>query len=486
MNKLKNIVVKENDKISKALKIINLNSLGACFVVDHNNTLKGVLTDGDVRRGLLKNYSLNDSVFNFVNKKYFYLNFKSNKATIANSFNSKIRLIPLVDKKKKLISYATDKTQISLAKPNLDGNESKYLNECINTGWISSTGKYVKKFEKRFSNFTKIKYCLAVSNGTTALQLALKTLNIKYGDEVIVPNLTFASPVNAVIHSGAKPVFVDVNENTYCIDETLIEKKITNKTKAIIVVHLYGHPSNMTRILKIAKKRKIKIIEDCAEALGSYYKKKHVGNFGDVSTFSFFGNKLITTGEGGMICFKSKLNKQRAEILRDHGMSKKLKYWHEEIGFNFRLTNIQSAIGCAQMERIKWFMKNKLNLVKNYNSKLSKLDFLTLPGQYGPVNNSYWLYTIKLNKELSKFKDRIIKELNFYGIEARPIFFPMSLMKPYKKFISKKDNYPVSLKLFNKSISLPSAYDVKKSDILKIYNYLSKFKNTLMIQKKYL
>ena len=486
MNNLKDITVKENDKIIKALRVINLNSLGACFVVSKSNVLKGVLTDGDIRRGLIKNYSLNDKVINLVNKNFFCLNFKSKKSTIAKSFSSRIRLIPLINKKKQLVSYLTNKSKISLAKPNLDGNEIKYLNECINTGWISSNGKFVKMFEKKFSKYVKIKNCLAVSSGTTALQLALKTLDIKYGDEVIVPNLTFASPVNAVIHAGAKPVFVDVNENTYCIDETLIQKKITKKTKAIIVVHLYGHPSNMTKILNIAKKNKIKIIEDCAEALGSYYKKKHVGHFGDISTFSFFGNKLITTGEGGMICFKSKVHKERAEILRDHGMSKNLKYWHEEAGFNFRLTNIQSAIGCAQIERIKWFLNNKMNLVKNYNSRLSKLNFLNLPGEYGPVINSYWLYTIKLNKELTKFKNRIIKELNFYGIEARQIFYPMHLMKPYKKFINKKDKFPVSLKLFNTSISLPSAYDVKKSDVSKIYNYLSKFKNTLMIQKKYL
>jgi len=486
MNILKDITVKENDKIDKALKVINSNSLGACFVVDENKILKGILTDGDIRRGLIKKYSLNDKVINFVNKNFFSLNYKTNKSKIAKSFSSRIRLIPLVNKNKQLVSYVQNKTQISLAKPNLDGNEIKYLNECINTGWISSTGKFVKIFEKKFSKYVKIKNCLAVSSGTTALQLALKTLDVKYGDEVIVPNLTFASPINAVIHAGAKPVFVDVNENTYCIDETLIQKKITKKTKAIIVVHLYGHPSNMTKIINIAKKRKIKIIEDCAEALGSYYKNKHVGHFGDISTFSFFGNKLITTGEGGMICFKSKIHKERAEILRDHGMSKNLKYWHEEVGFNFRLTNIQSAIGCAQIERIKWFLNNKMKLVKNYNTKLSKLDFLTLPGEYGPVSNSYWLYTIKLNKEFLKFKNRIIKELNFYGIEARQIFYPMHLMKPYKKYINKKDKFPVSLKLFNNSISLPSAYDVKKNDILKIYKYLSKFKNTLMIQKKYL
>ena len=486
MNKLKDITVNEKETIFKALKVINLNSLGACFVISKNHILKGVLTDGDIRRGLIKKYSLRDSVSKILNKKFFSLNYKVRKNKIAKSFNSKIRLIPLVNKKNQLISYKADRGSISLAKPNLDGNELKYLNQCINTGWISSTGKFVKEFENKFSKFTKIKHCLAVSSGTTALQLALKTLDIKNGDEVIVPNLTFASPINAVIHSGAKPVFVDVKENTYCINESLIKRKITNKTKAIIVVHLYGHPCDMKKILKIVKKKNIKVIEDCAEALGSYIDKKHVGHFGDISTFSFFGNKMITTGEGGMIGFNSKFHKDRAEILRDHGMSKKLKYWHEEVGFNFRLTNIQSAIGCAQMERIKWFIKNKLNLVKNYNSKLKKLNFLTLPGEYGLVKNSYWLYTIKLNDNLSKYKNRIIKELNFYGIEARQIFFPMNLMKPYQKYLNKKDKFPVSLKLFNNSISLPSAYDVKKSDMNKIYKFLSKFKNTLMIQKKYL
>ena len=486
MNTLKDVTINENETIFKALKVINLNSLGACFVISENRILKGVLTDGDIRRSLIKKCNLRDPISKILTKKFLSLNYKVNKNKIAKSFTSKIRLIPLVNKKNQLISYAVNKGSISLAKPNLDGNEFKYLNKCINTGWISSTGKFVKEFENKFSKFTKIKHCLAVSSGTTALQLALKTLDIKNGDEVIVPNLTFASPVNAVIHSGAKPVFVDVKENTYCINESLIKRKITNKTKAIIVVHLYGHPCDMKKILKIVKKKNIKVIEDCAEALGSYIDKKHVGHFGDISTFSFFGNKMITTGEGGMIGFNSKFHKDRAEILRDHGMSKKLKYWHEEVGFNFRLTNIQSAIGCAQMERIKWFIKNKLNLVKNYNSKFKKLNFLTLPGEYGLVKNSYWLYTIKLNDNLSKYKNRIIKELNFYGIEARQIFFPMNLMKPYQKYLNKKDKFPVSLKLFNNSISLPSAYDVKKSDINKIYKFLSKFKNTLMIQKKYL
>jgi len=480
MNNLKYLIINKKDTILKALKFINKNTLGTCFVVDDKSILKGVLTDGDIRRALLKKISLKTDVYKISNKKYKYLHenySQTEQNKLLKKKTIKPRCIPIIDKNKKVIDFILSTKKISLAKPNLRGNEVKYLNECINTGWISSTGKFVKEFEKKFSLYTKIKHCIAVSNGTTALQLALHTLGINENNEVIVPNLTFASPVNAVIHSGAKPVFVDVKENTYCIDEDLIQKKITKKTKAIIVVHLYGHPANISKIKKIANKNKIFLIEDCAEALGSFYKNKHVGNFGDISTFSFFGNKMITTGEGGMVGFKSQKLKTKAEILRDHGMSKKIKYWHEDIGFNFRITNIQSAIGCAQMERIHWFVKKKLNLVKLYNKKLSVFNFLKLPGEYGPVKNSYWLYTVRLNDQLTCYKNQILKKLNVNGIEARPIFFPMHTMKPYKKYISKGEIFPISNKLFKSSISLPSAHDVNTQDVTRIFNFLSRYKN---------
>jgi perosamine synthetase len=479
MKNLKNFKINLNSPISKALSVINKNMSGACFVVDKKNILKGILTDGDIRRALLRKKSLSTKVSKVIKKNFFYLNYKSDSKILKKALNKKFRIIPLVNEAKELKGFVTNKNKISLAKPNLNGNELKYLTDCINTGWISSIGKYVNLFEKKFSNFSKIKNCLPVSNGTTALQLALKTLNIEKGDEVIVPNLTFASPVNAVIHSGARPVFVDVKPNTYCIDENQIKKKITKKTKAIIVVHLYGHPANMQKIKSILKDRKIFIIEDCAEAIGSYIGKKHVGLFGDIATFSFFGNKMITTGEGGMMGFKKKQHKIKAEILRDHGMSKKVKYWHEEIGFNFRITNLQSSIGCAQLERIQWFIKNKLNLAKNYKSKLSKFNFLTLPGVYGNVQNSYWLYTIRLNDDYLKFKNLLIKKMQDNGIEARPIFYPMNMMKPYKKYISKKEKFPISERLFNSSISLPSAYDVKLKEINIIVDFLKKFQNLI-------
>ena len=479
MKNLKNFKINLDSPISKALSVINKNMSGACFVVDKKNILKGILTDGDIRRALLRKKTLSTKVSKVIKKNFFYLNYKSGSTILKKPLNKKFKIVPLVNETRELKGYIVNNNQISLAKPNLNGNELKYITDCINTGWISSIGKYVSLFEKKFSNFSKIKHCLPVSNGTTALQLALKTLNIKKGDEVIVPNLTFASPVNAVIHSGAKPVFVDVKPTTYCIDENQIKKKITKKTKAIIVVHLYGHPANMKKIKSILKGRKIFIIEDCAEAIGSYIGKKHVGLFGDIATFSFFGNKMITTGEGGMMGFKKKQHKIKAEILRDHGMSKKVKYWHEDIGFNFRITNLQSSIGCAQLERIQWFIKNKLNLAKNYKSKLSKYKFLTLPSVYGNVQNSYWLYTIRLNDNFLKFKNLLIKNMQENGIEARPIFYPMNMMKPYQKYISKKEKFPISEKLFNSSISLPSAYDVKLKEIIIISNFLNKFQNLI-------
>ena len=479
MKNLKNFKINLDSPISKALSVINKNMSGACFVVDKKNILKGILTDGDIRRALLRKKTLSTKVSKVIKKNFFYLNYKSGSTILKKPLNKKFKIVPLVNEAKELKGYIFNNNQISLAKPNLNGNELKYITDCINTGWISSIGKYVNLFEKKFSNFSKIKHCLPVSNGTTALQLALKTLNIKKGDEVIVPNLTFASPVNAVIHSGAKPVFVDVKPTTYCIDENQIKKKITKKTKAIIIVHLYGHPANMKKIKSILKGRKIFIIEDCAEAIGSYIGKKHVGLFGDIATFSFFGNKMITTGEGGMMGFKKKQHKIKAEILRDHGMSKKVKYWHEDIGFNFRITNLQSSIGCAQLERIQWFIKNKLNLAKNYKSKLSKFKFLTLPSLYGNVQNSYWLYTIRLNDNFLKFKNLLIKSMQENGIEARPIFYPMNMMKPYQKYISKKEKFPISEKLFNSSISLPSAYDVKLKEINIISNFLNKFQNSI-------
>jgi perosamine synthetase len=258
------------------------------------------------------------------------------------------------NKLNQLVDYSTiyKLRSISIASPLLNGNELNYVTDCLKTNWISSQGKYVKEFERQFELYHENFNAVAVSNGTVALHLALEAIGIGENDEVLVPNLTFAASVNAIIYAKAIPVLVDISKETLNIDLNKIENLITKNTKAIMVVHLYGSPCDMNSIIEISKKYNLKIIEDCAEALGSYYYNRPVGVFGDVSTFSFYGNKTITTGEGGMVLFKDNEIAEKARVLRDHGMSKSKRYWHDFVGYNYRLTNIQAAIGVAQFERL--------------------------------------------------------------------------------------------------------------------------------------
>lgn len=455
---IESIIINQSSKLSDAIKKINSNTFGICFVVDADRRLMGSISDGDIRKKILRGIKINIPAIKVMNKRVTSAHYLSNSENIFKLLNNKIKIIPLVNDKKIIVDFASfyRADKISLIKPDLKGNELKYLTRCINTGWVSSQGEYINKFENGFSKFTKLKNALAVSNGTVALQLAITTFNIGRGDEVIVPDLTFASPVNAIIHSGAKPVLVDVKKNTFCIDENKIESAITKKTKAIIIVHLYGHPAEMSKIVRICKRKKIILIEDCAEALGSKYKNKHVGSFGDVGTFSFFGNKTITTGEGGIVCFKNKKFKEKANILRDHGMSKKTKYWHLEIGYNFRMTNLQAAIGTAQFERAAMFLKKKFFIAKNYKKYLQSEKDLKIPKSYGPVVNSYWLYTLTLKGKLKLHRDKIINYLWLNGIESRKVFYPISKMPIYKSYV-KKNNLQNSQEIHDSSLSLPSS-----------------------------
>jgi len=237
---------------------------------------------------------------------------------------------------------------IPLYKPLINKSEKINVNKCLNDNWISSAGEFISKFEKKFCTYTNIKYCTTTSNGTVALHLALKVLNIRENDEVIVPAFTYIASVNCIRYVNAKPIFCESEVNTGQINIKDIQKKITKKTKAIIVPHLYGNVTDMSELIKIKKKFNLYIVEDCAEAIGSFYKSKHVGNFGDISTFSFFGSKTITTGEGGMICTNNRSFFLKAKKLKGQGLSmnkKKLYYWHDEIGYNYRMTNLSAAVG---------------------------------------------------------------------------------------------------------------------------------------------
>ena len=349
---------------------------------------------------------------------------------------------------------------IPILSPSLNGNELNYLNDCITTNWISSKGKYVSKFENIFEVLHPNYYALAVSNGTTALHLALVALGIKEGDEVIIPDSTFAATINAVLYCNATPVICEINNETWCIDENEIKSLITSKTKAIIPVHLYGLPANMKEIMKIANNSNLFVLEDCAEAIGSKIDDKRVGTFGDCSTFSFYGNKTITTGEGGMVLFKNKKHFELGKLLRDHGMSNNKRYWHEIVGFNYRMTNLQAAVGVAQMERFEEIINKKREIFNFYNINLLNLKGISkMPFNSNNLYNSSWLYTLILDSSINR--DKLIHKLNQLGIELRPSFCSLSEMPPYKNF-RKSLNLKNSYLLSKNGVSLPSSIMLNK------------------------
>ncbi len=369
-----------------------------------------------------------------------------------------------------------------LSQPLLGKEELKNLNACIKSSWISSTGKFVKEFESKFSKYLGGGYSVAVSNGTTAIELALSTLGIKKNDEVIVPNFTFAATINAVLHLGAKPILVDCENDTWTIDLKKVSKLITKKTKAIIPVHIYGQPSKIDEIIKLAKQKKIFVIEDCAEALGSTYKKRKVGLDGHCTTFSFFPNKLITTGEGGMAVFKSRKDSLKARILLNQGRSVKKNYWHDLVGFNFRMTNLQAAVGVAQLKKINFLLKKRKKIFYNYDRLFKNDSIVRLLPKNDWSTNSYWFYTIFISNIGEKRRDKLMKILNLKGVETRPGFYPLNSMKPYKNY--GKGSYPISKKLGLNSMSIPTSINLTLKDQKLIYNLItSSIKKIMKVNK---
>lgn len=461
--------------IADAMKIIDEYSMGICFVFD-NLVLVGLLTDGDIRRAIINGAKLTDCIESIVKKTFYSLGIDCTIESIQRGL-AKYKYIPIINESLHLVDVASSSSyhHIPLAKPVLTGNELEYVSDCITSGWISSQGKYVNQFEDNFSKFIGANHALAVSNGTVALHLALVALGVGPGDEVIVPNLTFAAPVNAILYVGATPVLIDVEEDSMCINSRLAEAAINKRTKAIIVVHLYGYPANMKEIMMLSKKHNIYVVEDCAEAVGSRYENLHVGCFGDVGTFSFFGNKTITTGEGGMIVAKNEEIYNRAKILRDHGMSQNKRYWHDVVGYNYRLTNLQAAVGVAQLERVEYFIERKLFSANEYSIRLKDLEFIKTPSTAHGILNSYWMYTIVLDRDHVDLKKGLMDLLTANRIESRTVFYPLHLMPPYKKYKRLNETYKVSNYLSEGGVCLPSSPQNTEKDIDKVCNLIKDF-----------
>ena len=454
----KNLLCDSNNSLIETMRIINQNGKGTCFVIDQSETLKGIVTDGDIRRALLNSVQLDEKVKNILSEDFCYGNIDEHYDSLIAKITDDIKIIPLVNSNFKVIDFFEYKQNhyFPVAIPNLDGNELKYLTDAFLSTWISSSGEYIHRFENEFSQYCDCNYGVAVSNGTVALHLALIALGISKGDEVIVPDLTYAATINTVIHANATPVIVDVDEDSWCINPLEIEKAITPKTKAIVPVHVYGQACDMRAIMDIAKKYKLKVIEDCAEAHGAMFEGKKVGSFGDIGCFSFYGNKVITTGEGGMCVTRNKELDNKMRILRDHGMSKTKKYWHEVIGYNYRMTNLQAAIGLAQLERIEKIHKNRREYENNYKNCLSKDEF-TFQSDFNNRRRITWLVSVLLDEKVKR--DDYIKKLEKNGIDARPFFYPLSAMEIYKPYIVNKT--PIAHKISKAGINLPTYESLK-------------------------
>jgi perosamine synthetase len=351
----------------------------------------------------------------------------------------------------------------------LTGNEKKYVNECLDSTWISSKGKFIKLFEDAFAGYIGVKYAASVSNGTVAIHDALLALGIKAGDEVIVPTFTYIASVNPIAYTGATPVFVDSLRDTWQVDPEDIERKITEKTRAIMVVHLYGHPCDMNKILAIAKKHNLFLIEDCAEAFGSKYKNQQVGTFGDISAFSFFGNKTITTGEGGMVTTNDKTLYERAVHFKGQGLVKYREYWHDTIGYNYRMTNICAAIGLAQLEKANEIITKKRQIASLYKKYLAGYP-LEIHKESPGVFHTYWMFCIIV--ENPDMRDSLREFLMQQGIETRPTFYPVHSMPMYAHNFYR---LPVAEDISWRGINLPSYPGLSENDIKEICSLIGSF-----------
>lgn len=349
--------------------------------------------------------------------------------------------------------------------PKIQGNELKYLTNCVNTGWISSEGKFVKLFENKICKIVKRKHAVAVTSGTAALDIAITAIGIKKGDEIIMPAGTIISCVNQVLRLGAIPIFVDSKIDTLNMDPEKIENLISKKTKAILLVHLYGLPAEVDQILKIAKKYNLIVVEDSAEMLGQYYRKKPCGSFGLISTFSFYANKHVTTGEGGMIVTNSKKLYNKCFELRNLCFKKKKRFIHYDLGWNYRMTNLQAAVGLAQLEKLNKITKAKREIGNFYNKKLYKLKNINLPiikTEY--AKNIYWVYTILLKYENKIPADVVCNKLIKKGIDTRRMFYPLNKQPILNKLGIKKQICPIAERLYKYGFYLPSGLGINKKD----------------------
>jgi perosamine synthetase len=361
-------------------------------------------------------------------------------------------------------SSVMEREFMPVAAPMLVGNEKAYVADCLESTWISSRGGYIERFEAAFAEFCGVRHAMTCSNGTVALHLALLALDVGPGDEVIVPTLTYVATANAVRYCGARPVFIDAEADTWNLDPSAIESKITPRTKGVIVVHLFGHPVDMAVIRSIADRHGLFVVEDAAQAHGAECRGRRVGSFGDVATFSFYGNKIITTGEGGMVLTNQSRIADRVRLLKSQGMDPQRRYWFPVIGYNYRMTNVAAAIGLGQLEKIAWHLDRRSEVAGWYREELRAVSGLKWQVEHSWARHVWWMFSVVLDNDVPVERDQVMAELRKREIETRPLVIPIHTLPPYRE-IAGPGIFPVAEGLAQQGISLPTWAKLTRDDV---------------------
>jgi len=472
--KINSFVLKRENTIREAMECINksgVRGLKSVFIIDENKKLLGIATDGDIRRALLKSESFNLKIKDVMKKNPITaLENTPAKKLLEIMLSNSVQEIPIVDLEGILIDIVllSELKSIPLSSPDITHKESEIISQVLSTSFLS-IGPKVEEFEKRIADYIGVKYAIAVNSGTSGLHLCIRSLNIKDGDEVITAPFSFIASANCILFERAKPVFVDIDRETLCIDPDKIEEKITEKTKAILPVHIFGHPAEMDKIIKIAKKHDLAIIEDACEALGSEYKSKKTGSLGDVAVFAFYPNKQITTGEGGIIVTNDEKTAKLCKTMRNQGRDENNTWLsHSMLGYNYRMPEISAALGTAQISRVTEILKKRQKVADLYNKKLSKIEKIKIPYIAPEIKISWFVYVIRLDDKTFSYQDRetIIKKLERKGISARNYFPPIHLEPFYiEQFGYKKGDFPVTEKVSEMTIALPFYNNLTEREI---------------------
>ena len=368
-----------------------------------------------------------------------------------------------------------ERVRIPVASPDLSGNEERYVVDAIRSSWISSNGPYLERFEAEFASLVGARVALGVANGTVALHLALETLGVGPGDEVIVPSLTYVATANACRYVGAEPVFVDVDPESWCLDPLLVEAAISERTKAIIAVHLYGHPADIDALVDIGRRHDVRVIEDAAEAHGALYRGRPVGALGDVGTFSFYGNKMITSGEGGAVTLNDPQLAARARQLRGQGVDPTRRYWFPIVGHNFRMTNLAAALLCAQIERFDAIKAARRAIFESYRRELDDLPGLGFQPVAPWADPAHWMFCITVDPDAFGIsRDELMRSLEARDIETRPFFIPVHRLPPYIRPSISDDRLRVTMKLANTGMNLPTSGRLSTVDLRRVVDGIRK------------